>query len=387
MLRSLQMHILRNREPLSKQVQLVRSALALALAAFSLAAAPAADRIHLAPKFTAGSTLRYQIETHTSTTGKATSPIADPEAASKFSQTTGMIVRLDVLDVKPDADGSTSRVRLRATYEKSDAVLESDSYDPGAAALQDQYEKLQGRSFQFTIEPDGKVSSVTGIDDVLANPASAAAVQSWMDGLASASKFPREGIAIGQKWSNDRPLDNTPLAGLTFHTESTYLRNESCPTAAANSTVADGDIGDVAQSKATVSDDPQKTRNSSPSREPSSASPPQIESNGAGCAVILTQFRIFRPGGAHGDATPEGYLHNGLRTSGTWTGSGESLDSISLSTGMVVRSTQTGKQDMDFVIVSAASGSKMQYSGHVDSQSEIVLLPNIPAPGSAQAPK
>ena len=120
--------------------------------------------------------------------------------------------------MKPDADGATSRVRLRATYEKSDAVLESDSYDPGAAAVQDQYEKLQGRAFQFTIEPDGKVSGVTGIDDVLANPASASAVQSWMNGLASTSKFPREGIAIGQKWTDDRPLDNTPIANLTFHT-------------------------------------------------------------------------------------------------------------------------------------------------------------------------
>ncbi len=94
--------------------------------------------------------------------------------------------------------------------------------------------------------------------------------------------------------------------------------------------------------------------------------------------MILTQFKIFRPGGGHGDATPDDYLHNGLRTSGTWTGSGESLDTISLSTGMVVRSTQTGHQDMDFEIVSAASGSKMQYKGHVDSQSEIVLLPNSP---------
>ena len=101
-----------------------------------------------------------------------------------------------------------------------------------------------------------------------------------------------------------------------------------------------------------------------------------VEPNVDVCAVILTQFRIFRPGGGHGDATPEAYLHNGLRTSGTWTGTGESLDTISLSTGMVVRSTQTGHQDMDFKMVSAVSGSKMQYKGHVDSQSEIVLLPN-----------
>ncbi len=212
--------------------QRYRSAAIVALALASLAAAPSAERIQLSPRFVSGETLRYQIETRTSTTGKATSPIVDPEAASKFDQTANLVVRLDVLDVKPDADGATSRVRLRATYEKSDAVLESDSYDPGAAALQDQYEKLQGRAFQFTIEPDGKVSGVSGMDDVLANPSSASAVQSWMDGLAATAKFPREGIAIGQKWSNDRPLDNTPIANLTFHTEATYVRDEDCHSSA-----------------------------------------------------------------------------------------------------------------------------------------------------------
>ncbi|MGA8035592.1 MAG: hypothetical protein WA823_16655 [Candidatus Acidiferrales bacterium] len=353
----------------------IRTSAVVALAVVSLAAAPSAERIHLSPRFVAGETLRYQIETRTSTTGKATSPIVDPEAASKFDQIANLVVRLDVLDVKPDADGATSRVRLRATYEKSDAVLESDSYDPGAAAVQDQYEKLQGRAFQFTIEPDGKVSGVTGIDDVLANPASASAVQSWMNGLASTSKFPREGIAIGQKWTDDRPLDNTPIANLTFHTESTYVRDEDCHSSA----IADATESSTLPSSAAWPPPASQGEKVSPAL-PRSASAPQlaspVEPNVDVCAVILTQFRIFRPGGGHGDATPEAYLHNGLRTSGTWTGTGESLDTISLSTGMVVRSTQTGHQDMDFEIVSAVSGSKMQYKGHVDSQSEIVLLPN-----------
>jgi len=336
-------------------------ALASVLGCLSLSAALAAERIHLAPRFVAGEVLRYQIETHTSTTGKTATPIVDPEAATKFSQTATLIVRLDVLDVKPNPDGSTARVRLRATYEKSDAILESDAYDPSAAALQEQYDKLQGRAFQFTIEQDGKVSDVSGIDDVLANPAASGAVQSWMEGVASTAKFPKEGIAIAQKWTNDRPLDNAPLAGLTFRTESTYERDEACPTTAAR----DVDVNDGTAAPRPVPSDPAA----------------------AVCAVILTKFRIFRPGEEDSDATPDGYLHNGLRTAGTWTGSGESLDDISLANGMLVRSTQTGHQDMDFEIASAASGSKVHYSGHVDSQSEIVLLPNSPAPTAAPAAK
>jgi hypothetical protein len=298
----------------------------------------AAKRIQLAPKFSAGQTLRYRIESRTNTKGKATTPIVDPEASQKLSQTVTMIVRLDVLDVKADADGAALRVRMRATYEASDAVLESDAYDPAADALQKQYEKMEGRSFQFTIEPGGKVSSIAGLDDVMANPSAARAVQDWMDGLASSAKYPREGIAIAQKWTNDRALDNTPLSGLTFHTESTYLRDEPCPV----------------KVPVAGSDAPEESM----------------------CAAVLTKYRIEREGGGRGeDATPESYVRSGLRTTGTWTGSGESLDDISLASGIVVRSTQTGVQDMDFDVVSAASGSKVNYKGHIDSQTEITLLP------------
>jgi hypothetical protein len=95
--------------------------------------------------------------------------------------------------------------------------------------------------------------------------------------------------------------------------------------------------------------------------------------------VILTSFDILRRGSANADATPEDYRHNGLRTSGTWTGKGESLDTIALQSGMLLRSTQTSTQKMDFEIVSALSGSKIHYAGQVEAHSEITLMPNTAA--------
>ena len=92
--------------------------------------------------------------------------------------------------------------------------------------------------------------------------------------------------------------------------------------------------------------------------------------------MILTSFDILRRGSENADATPEDYRHNGLRTSGTWTGKGERLDTISLQTGMLLRSTQTSTQKMDFEIVSAISGSKIHYAGQVETQSEITLVPD-----------
>ncbi|MFZ0523737.1 MAG: hypothetical protein WAL95_22110 [Candidatus Acidiferrales bacterium] len=311
----------------------------LAIFAFSPVANPS-ERIHLIPKFVTGQTFRYQIETRTTTTSNTTTPVVNPEAPSQLKQVSDLQLRLDVLDAQSDSTGALGTVRLRVTYEKAGATTESDAYDPAADALEDQYNRLQGRSMEFTIEPTGEVSKITGLDDVYSNPSATATVRSWLNALSASAKLPHEGIAIGQKWNNERPLENTPLAGLVSRTESTYLRDEPCQ----------------AQGKPTPSGAPAAQDNLS-------------------CAIVLTRFEILRKGSTSPDATPDDYRHNGLRTSGTWTGNGESLDAISLQNGMITRSTQTSKQDMDFEIVSALSGSKMHYVGHVESQSEVTLMP------------
>jgi hypothetical protein len=323
--------------------QLALAAIFLRLA--PLAIADRAPRVHLLPKFTSGLSLRYQIDTRMNTSGKTTAPIVNPEGASVFKQTSSLLIRLDVLDVKPAAAGAMAPVRLRATYEKSSAVAESDAYDPQAAALRDQYERLEGRSMEFTLEPDGKITNVTGLDEMISNPTAAQTVRTWMSGLSSGAGFPKQGVTVGQKWSNEQPLTGTPLSGLIWHTESTYLRNETCPA-----------TGALATSGAPTL-------------------PPAVEPGM--CAVILTRFEIIHRK-SRGDQTPEDYLRNGLRTTGTWTGTGQSLNSISLVSGFVVSSTQSSTQDMDFEITSARSGSRMQYKGRIEGESDISLLPQLP---------
>jgi hypothetical protein len=317
----------------------------------------AAERLHLRPKFTVGEILRYQIITRTTTTSNTTTPIVNAEGASQLKQTLLMQLRIDVLAVDPGSNGAPGTVRLRATYEKASATSESDNFDPDAATLVDQFNKLEGRAVEFTIDADGKLSHVAGLDQLLANPVASNTVRSSMAGLSASALFPKEGIVIGQKWTNEQPLENTPLAGLTWRTESTYVRDESVPAqtpedaapVAAPANTSTQAASTVANGTAPVPDTP--------------------------CAIIVTKFQIFRHGSEHGDATPPDYVHNGLRTSGTWTGSGESLDSISLATGLVVRSTQTTTQSMDFEILSPTTGSKIHYVGQVDTQSHVILLP------------
>ena len=324
--------------------------------------AASGKRVRFLPRFTAGETLRYQIESRTTTTGKATEPIQNPEGSSQLTQTANLVVRLDVLGVEPGTPALMGKIHMKATYEKSSAKTETDGYDPTAQSLEEQYNRLEGRSMEFTVGPDGKLSDMKGIEDVLENPSAAGAARSWMSGIASGAGFPKDGIIPGQRWSNERPLDGTPLGGLIWRSESTYLRDEPC---GATSGAAGG--AQSAEIDANTS--------APPPEQPPAHAPGATDM----CALILTRFEIVRgPGGAKGDDTPEDYRRNGLRTTGVWTGAGQSLDSISLSTSLLISSTQTSKQDMNFDIVSATAGSKIHYAGHVDSESQITLLPQEP---------
>jgi hypothetical protein len=325
---------------------------------FALPALASSDhqRVHLLPQFKPGDSLRYQIESQMTIAGTTTTPIVNPEGATQLKQSVSIVLRLDVLEVQPGAPGSNAApgpMRLRATYEKSSATSESDAYDPASASLADQYNRLEGRSMEFTVEPDGKIVDIKGLEDMLSNPSAAQTVRTWMAGLSSSAGFPPQGIEVGQKWSREQPLTGVPLDRLFWRTEATYLRNEICP-----ENIPPGD------SKTLSEPAPE-----APPNPPSAISPM--------CAIILTQFTIVRRGShnPHADDTPDDYRHNGLRTSGTWTGSGESLDSFSVATGRMVRSTQSSSQDLNFAITSTNTGSRMTYKGKINTETQIILLP------------
>jgi hypothetical protein len=319
----------------------------LFVAALSLSAAPA--KVHLSMKFTPGEVLRYQIETSTTANNKMETPIENPEAASKSTQFVSLILRLDVLNTPPANGAAAGSVRIRTTFEKSDAAFQSDAFDLAGSNVQDQYKHLEGRSLEYTIEPDGQVSHITGIDDLLANPVIAENVHAWMNGLSFGARLPKGGIEVGQKWNTDQPMEGTPLGGLVWRNRSTYLHDEPCSPA----------------------DAPQKTSTGAQSAPSANLS----------CAVVVTEFKIIR----NGDATPDDYARKGLDTSGTWTGTGGSLEYISLADGTLIRSTQNSTQNMDVEILSVKTGSKIHYVSRVDSKSEISLLP-AEAPSTAQQP-
>jgi hypothetical protein len=304
-------------------------------------------RVRLTPRFSPGQVLRYQIEVRNVSKGHTTGPIRDPEAASQLKQTTTVVIRLEVLSVDPQPAGQDlSRVHFRATYERSSATNESDAYDEQADAIVEQFRKLEGHSMEFTLD-DGRISDLHGLDAILQDPSAIANARGWLSNISSGAGFPKKGIAIGEKWHSEEPLAGAPLKGTVWRADSTYLRNEPCH-AEGNST----QLGEA------------------------STAPPAASNSSEMCAVVLTQFKILQMS-PKGDLTPSDYVHNGLRTSGSWTGSGESLNSISLHTGLVISVTQTSDQLVNFTISSSSSPSRIDYAGEVKSQSQIALLPSV----------
>src|SRR5450755_1034386 len=70
-------------------------------------AAAASERVRFGRKLSLGETLHYRIESRTQTTGKTTTPIANPEGGSESTQVIRILVRLDVLDMgRPTASSA-----------------------------------------------------------------------------------------------------------------------------------------------------------------------------------------------------------------------------------------------------------------------------------------
>jgi hypothetical protein len=260
---------------------------------------------------------------------------ADPEGPAKLVITWDATIRLDVLPAGENPPGS---LRIRTTYEKSAASVRSDTLVPGAEAIQDEYHKLEGKAVEFTLDAHGNVVSVSGLENVVGGEKASKAAREWIAQLAAGPGAPAGGVTIGQRWGSTQPATSLPVAGMVWQTVSEYSRNEPC-------------------------------------RPPAPSDPDAAKNSGTPetCAVILTQLELVQPKRVR-DPTPPEYRKNGVRTSGKWTGSGQSLSYISLKTGFVVSVTQTASEEMDVQFTTPQNGS-LRYWGTLLSRSQVTLAP------------
>ena len=303
--------------------------------------------VSLQPRFAPGQVMRYRIALESTSDTRQSGLVQDPQGPAQLSVTWEAIVRLDVLAAE-SAAGAGGPLRMRVTYEQSAATVRSDTVEPRSEEIKQQYARLAGRSVEFTFTAGGSVSEIRGLDGLLSDESARAAVQQWFAQLSTATASPAAGVVPGQNWSSTQAAD-LPLAGLSWRTDASYLRNEPC-------------------------------RLANPSQATATSGPPD-------CAVILARLALVTSRSLR-DPTPEEYRRNRLRTSGRWTGSGESLMYVSLHTGWVVSSTQESTEQMDVTITGspAGRGSTVRQTGTVTTRSQVFLLSDVPAPAPTPVP-
>jgi hypothetical protein len=292
-------------------------------------------RVDLRTKLVPGQVLRYQVQLQTVTDTKRSGAVSDPEGPSRLTVTWDATIKLEVLGAAftrgAENDPLTRPLRVRTTYEHSAATVKGDSPDPQSEQVEQSYKRLEGQVIEFTVGPDGHVSDVHGLEGIIDDDKVRQGAEQWI-AQVSAPAMAAQGVAVGQTWNSAQPADSMPIAGMIWRSNSTYLRNESCQPAESNQAGSSGDM----------------------------------------CAVILTRQSVL-PGRKRRDPTPEDYRRNGLKTSGQWNGSGESLSYISLQSHLAVSVTQDSSQKIDFTVTNS-SGSSIRYAGTIETHSRVELL-------------
>jgi hypothetical protein len=298
-------------------------------------------RVSLTPRFVPGQTFRYEMEFETTTQTRRSGLAADPQGPSSLVVDWDATVRIEILPAEAASPGG---IRLRTTYEKSTASIRSDSFDPAADETSAQYHKLEGKVVEFTLNADGKVKSVMGLEGIVDSAKAAQSARNWIAQLSASVGAPPGGVSVGQSWSSESPADSLPIAGLLWHTDSAYLRNEACHP-------PNPDLG------------------AAPDSATSAANPPAV----ADCAVILANLNVVRSKTAH-DPTPEDLRKQGVQSSGKWNGAAQSLLYVSLASGLVVSATQTGEEEMDVTLTSNHYNTSMHYAGTISTRSHVALV-------------
>src|SRR5260370_35431264 len=183
------------------------------------------QRVNLFSRMQAGQTLAYQISYHSDRHVKTESPVivAAPDDSAKID--VNALLRLEVLAVQAQGDRAGIHARTQFEVLNSDSHFKVPNIEPPAGQVQRQ--DPDAKFIEFTIHPDGRLDQVTGLDALFPEQQ-----QAWQEGasrflLAAALRGP--GARIAQKWnSEETEKSSSPIAGLRWIRESTYVPDEPC---------------------------------------------------------------------------------------------------------------------------------------------------------------
>jgi len=302
--------------------------------------ASADQRPSLLPKLQPGQTLTYLIRFRSDKKIKSESRVVMAMAPSGEQLDVHGLLRIDVLDVQKS--GGKPVVHAKAQF----LTLDSGAWLKHPGAKKPNWDKARvdpaRKVIEFTISPDGSFEKISGLDALF--PEQQRAWQEWAARFATAWTLPAQGARVGDKWKSEQSEQSpSPIAGLAWAHDSSYVRNEPCHAGEMSLT---GDFS------------------------PASGAPDT-------CAILLADARLSQKSSPK-DATPEAFKVRELKTAGTAKGTNEIITYISLTTGLVVRASEEAKQQMDVVVTKADGSNGVHYNIDATSQSEVLLITETP---------
>lgn len=308
-----------------------------------LAGAGGPDHLSLFPKLQASQTVTYRISYRVEKHAKTQSSVVMAQTPGSADVDVQGLLRLDILGV--EAQGQRATIHARTTFQAFDAETNSPSESSSQSpSTQPPASEGHGIAVEFTISPNGRFDQIKNLDAL--SPDQQQAWQQWASTFAAFAAFPPKGVKVDEKWKSEEPEKaSSPIAGLIWNRESTYLRNEPC-------------------------------RITRPSAQPDVAGSNRSPET---CAVIQT-MAILRQKSSPQNSTPEDFKLNHLRTMGTASGSNKTLLYISLSTGLVIRASDQADQTMNVTIAKSNNSNRVHYDLHAKSNAEIFQIADVSQP-------
>jgi hypothetical protein len=304
-----------------------------------VAAAPTV-RSTLFPRLHAGQTFTYYIQYRIKKNVKTESRVVTHTGPQDAETDAEWLLRVDILDVHPQGERAAIHARSRfqsvasAMAQNNTGALQTSSASPSPS--------LDSKPVDFTILPDGRVESVTGLADLF--PDQRQVWQVWLRQFAIAGVFPRDGVKPGQSWKSSEPEQApSPIVKLEWEKQATYVRDEPCRP------IQFAETGIV-----------------TPKNSPTES-----------CAVVLTSA-VLKQKSSPKDTTPGDFRLHDLRTTGNATGKNETISYISLQSGLIVRVTEDAHQFMDVLVAKTDASNQIHYNVEATGHTEVLLVADTP---------